>query len=283
MSIPHSRSVVVTGASTGIGRATVAALVAEGMHVWPTVRRDVDAQGLRDEFGDAVTPLLADLTDDAAVAAAGKKVCAAGPLHGLVNNAGAALTGPLEHLPLDVLRRQLDINLVGQLAVTQAMLPALRVARGRGERARIVMIGSVGGRIASPMIGPYHAAKFGLAGLSGSLRAELAPWGIGVVLLEPGSIATPIWDRALRSADEVFAAMPPEAERYEGQVRAARADAERTAAHGIPPARVAEVVVRSLTRRNPAPRRMIGRDAQLVGVLTRLLPHRVIFRLTAAR
>lgn len=282
------RSIVVTGASTGIGRATVAALVSTGHHVWATVRRDLDARSLREQHGASVTPLIMDLEDDATVAAAGEQVRAAGPLHGLVNNAGAALTGPLEFLPLAVFRRQLDINLVGQLSVTQAMLPALHqaatTARSEGSRPpRIVMIGSVGGRIAGPMVGPYHASKFGIVGLSDSLRAELAPFGIGVVVIEPGSVATPIWERALRSANEVVAAMPPEARRYERQVRASFADAERTAARGIPPERLAAVIVDALSGRNPRPRRLVGRDARLVGVLTRLLPPRLVYRMTVSR
>lgn len=226
------RSVVVTGASTGIGRATTAALVAARFHVWATVRRPDDAASLQAEHGDAVTTLLLDITDDTAVRAAGEQVLAAGPLSALVNNAGAALPGPLEHLPLDVLRRQLEVNLVAQLAVTQAMLPALRASRDAGRDARIVMIGSIGGRIAGPVLGAYSAAKFGLVGLTGSLRAELAPSGIRVLLVEPGAIATPIWSRGAAAGQVVADAMPPEAlVRYRDQIdRALANDAPRAAA-----------------------------------------------------
>ncbi|NKY39946.1 SDR family NAD(P)-dependent oxidoreductase, partial [Cellulomonas septica] len=205
------RSVLVTGASTGIGRATTAALVGARFHVWATVRRPDDADSLRAEHGDAVTTLLLDITDDDAVRATGEQVLAAGPLCALVNNAGAALPGPLEHLPLDVLRRQLEVNLVAQLSVTQAMLPALRASRDAGQDARIVMIGSIGGRVAGPVLGAYSAAKFGLVGLTGSLRAELAPSGIRVLLVEPGAIATPIWSRGAAAGQVVADAMPPEA------------------------------------------------------------------------
>lgn len=274
------KSVVVTGASTGIGRAVVAELVGDGFKVWPTVRRDEDAQALIDEHRDAVEPLLLDVTDEAAVRAAGEKVRAAGPLHGLVNNAGSVLPGPLEYQSIEAFRRQLEINLVGQLAVTQAMLPALRQERD----ARIVLIGSIGGRIAGPIIGAYQAAKHGLAGLAGSLRAELAPSGIRVILIEPGAIRTPIWDRSLAASEEVVAGLPPEgAERYERQIEAAEAMARNGAARGLPPERAAHVIVRALTARNPRPRQLVGRDAQVAAFLVRVLPHRVLYRLTAAR
>ncbi len=278
------RSVLVTGASTGIGRATTAALVAARFHVWATVRRPVDAESLRAEHGDAVTTLVMDVTDEAAVRDAGERVVASGPLFALVNNAGAALPGPLEHLPLDVFRRQLEVNLVGQLAVTQAVLPALRASRDLGQDARIVMIGSIGGRIAGPMLGAYNAAKFGLVGLCGSLRAELAPSGIRVVLVEPGRVATPIWSRGEAAGQVVSDGMPPEAlARYRGQIDDAVANARRSAVHGAPPERVAAVVVRALLDRDPAPRCVVGRDARVAAALVRALPHRALYRLTAAR
>ncbi|QHT55746.1 SDR family NAD(P)-dependent oxidoreductase [Cellulomonas sp. H30R-01] len=278
------RSVVVTGASTGIGRATTAALVAARFHVWATVRRPDDAASLRLDHGDAVSPLLVDITDDDAVRAAGDEVHAAGPLYALVNNAGAALPGPLEHLPLDVLRRQLEVNLVAQLGVTQAMLPALRASRDAGKDARIVMIGSIGGRVAGPVLGAYSAAKFGVVGLTGSLRAELAPSGIRVLLVEPGAIATPIWSRGAAAGQLVADAMPPEGlARYRGQIDHALANARRSAVRGAPPERVADVVVRALLDRHPAPRRVVGRDARVAAAMVRLLPHRAVYALTAAR
>jgi NAD(P)-dependent dehydrogenase (short-subunit alcohol dehydrogenase family) len=278
------RSVVVTGASTGIGRALVAQLVRSGCHVWATVRRPEDADSLRAEHGDAVDPVIMDVTDEASVRAAGERVGAAGPLDALVNNAGVALPGPLEHVPLDVFRRQLEVNLVGQLAVTQTMLPALRAGRASGRDARIVMIGSIGGRIAGPMLGPYHAAKFGLVGLTGALRAELAPSGIRVLLVEPGVIATPIWERGARDGRALAEGLPPEARaRYGAQMEAAVAGAARSAARGLPADRAAAVVLRALTERNPRPRRVVGRDAQMVAAVVRLLPHRAVYRMTAAR
>jgi len=168
------RSVVVTGASTGIGRATVLELVSAGFHVFGTVRRETDAEGLRRQFPEVVTPLIMDLLDEDSVRAVGEVVNDTGPLFGLVNNAGAALPGPLETIPLEVFRRQIEINLTAQLLVTQVMLPALHRSAEETD-ARIIMIGSIGGRLSGPMLGGYGAAKHGLVGLSSSLRAELAP------------------------------------------------------------------------------------------------------------
>lgn len=275
-------SVVVTGASTGIGAATVDALVLDGFRVWATVRRQQDADRLKGDHGDAVQPLLMDLEDHDSVRAAGRVVTAAGPLWGLVNNAGIALPGPLEYLPIEVFRRQLDVNLVGQLLVTQVMLPALLAESARRGEARIVMIGSIAGRLAGPVLGGYAAAKHGLVGLAGSLRAELAPAGVKVLLIEPGAIATPIWSQGTTAGEQLTA--PAETlERYDAMLAAARAMARNGAARGRPPAAVARVVAEALTKRDPPPRRVVGRDAQVVAAMVRLLPQRVLYRLVRAR
>jgi NAD(P)-dependent dehydrogenase (short-subunit alcohol dehydrogenase family) len=242
------------------------------------VRGENDAARLADEHGDRVRVLRFDVTDADAVAAAGEQVAAAGPLYGLVNNAGVALPGPLEFLPIPALREQLEVNLLGQLAVTQAMLPALRAAAGR-----IVMIGSIGGRIAAPMLGAYHASKFGLVGLTDTLRAELAPWRIRVILIEPGAIATPIWSRGVANADRLDEQMPARAqELYAGQIAQARKNAARSARNGLPPAAAAAVIARALTDPRPRPRYLVGRDALAASVVARL-PYRLRYRLTAAR
>ena len=288
--------VLVTGASTGIGRATVARLVQQGASVWAGVRRQQDAAALEAAHPGRATALRFDLTDDRAVADAAAQIRAAGPLHGLVNNAGVALPAPLEYMPLDEFRRQLEVNLVGQLAVTQAVLPALRAAgeaRAQAEQdgvpgdaalpaaPRIVMVGSIGGRIAGPMIGAYHAAKFGLAGLTGSLRAELAPSGIGVVLVEPGTIATPIWSRGTSAGDQLLARLPAEAlARYGRQLQAARDQAARAGRDGLPPEAVATVIATALSARRPRPRYLVGRDARVAALVTRL-PDRLRERLLA--
>jgi NAD(P)-dependent dehydrogenase (short-subunit alcohol dehydrogenase family) len=272
------RSVVVTGASTGIGSATVADLVRHGFDVWATVRRQQDADRLTVEHGDAVRPLQMDLKDHDSVRAAGATVTAAGPLHGLVNNAGVALPGPLEYLPIDVFRRQLDINVVGQLLVTQVMLPALFAGSQQHGSARIVMIGSIAGRIAVPVLGAYASAKHGLVGLTGTLRAELAPSGIQVFLIEPGAISTPIWSRGSAAGEQIV--VPPGAqERYEPMLRAARDIAKDGNEKGLPPIAVAEVIRATLTDRKPPPRRVIGREARITAAMVRILPFRVLYRL----
>jgi NAD(P)-dependent dehydrogenase (short-subunit alcohol dehydrogenase family) len=277
------RSVVVTGASTGIGRAAVTALVGAGYHVFPTVRKDADADGLRQQFGDTVTPLRMDLLDEASVRAAGAAVAEAGPLFGLVNNAGAALPGPLEYLPIEVFRKQLEVNLTAQLLVTQVMLPALRQSAERDGDARIVMIGSIGGRIAGPILGAYQAAKHGLVGLTGALRAELAPFGIQVILLEPGAIATPIWQRGVTAGRDIEVGRAEEFARYGAQLEAAWQMAARADRRGSPPELPAGKIVEALTSKNPTPRAVVGRDAKVVAAMVRVLPFRLLYRALAAR
>src|SRR5689334_6739039 len=178
-----ARAILVTGASTGIGRATALELARRGATVYAGVRDPAAVDGL------GLTPVELDVTDAEQVAALSTRL---ERLDGLVNNAGIAVTGPLEHLPLDEVRRQLEVNALGQLAVTQACLPALRAARGR-----IVNMSSISGRVAFPMFGPYAASKFALEAFSDSLRRELRGSGVDVVVIEPGGVTTPIWERGL--------------------------------------------------------------------------------------
>jgi NAD(P)-dependent dehydrogenase (short-subunit alcohol dehydrogenase family) len=275
------RAVVVTGASTGIGRATVLEVVSAGFHVFGTVRQDADAESLRQQFPKLVTPLIMDLLDEDSVRAAGEVVNAAGPLFGLVNNAGAALPGPLETIPIEVFRRQIEINLTAQLLVTQVMLPALHRSADDVGDARIIMIGSISGRLSGPMLGGYGAAKHGLAGLSSSLRAELAPFKIKVLLIEPGAIATPIWDRGRDAADQVHSQNPEINVRYAHQIEAAAKMANRLAASGLDASVAAKVILEALQDDNPPPRQVIGREAKVIAVLARLLPYRALYGLTA--
>lgn len=275
------RAVVVTGASTGIGRSTVVELVGAGFQVFGTVRREADAESLRQQFPELVTPLFMDLLDEDSVRAAGEVVNAAGPLFGLVNNAGAALPGPLEIIPIEVFRRQIEINLTAQLLVTQVMLPALHRSADEVGDARIIMIGSISGRLSGPMLGGYGAAKHGLAGLSSSLRAELAPFKIKVLLIEPGAIATPIWDRGRAAADHVQSQNPDISARYSDQIQAAAKMADRLAGSGLDASVAAKVILEALQDDNPPPRQVVGREAKVIAALARLLPYRVLYSLTA--
>ena len=266
----------MTGASSGIGEATVSALIGCGFHVWATVRREVDEQRLVDTHGDRVTVRRCDITNPDQVTAVGAEVVAGG-LVGLVSNAGIAVPAPLEYLPLDHFRHQLEVNLVGQLAVVQAVLPALRRTRGR-----VVVVGSIGDRIATPMLGAYNASKFGLLGLTDSLRAELAPSGVRVVLIEPGVISTRIWTSGRVRGEELLASSPPDATRYyQPQIDRIRADADRAGDRGLPPSAVAGVIAKAMTTRNPRPRYLVGRDARVAALIARL-PDRLRYRLTAA-
>ena len=194
------KSVVVTGASTGIGWGCVKILIAGGLRVFGSVRKAADAERLRKEFGANFTPLIFDVTDAAAVAAGAQHVdtaLAGETLFGLVNNAGIAVPGPLLLVPIEDFKHQIEVNLIGQLIVTQAFAPLLGTDRGRtGAPGRIVMISSVGGKNAMPFLGPYSASKFALEGLSESLRRELMLFGVDVIVVAPGAIATPIWEKA---------------------------------------------------------------------------------------
>jgi NAD(P)-dependent dehydrogenase (short-subunit alcohol dehydrogenase family) len=266
-------TVLVTGASTGIGEATVLHLGELGFDPVAAVRKDEDAARLE---GQGLRTARIDVTDADQIAAA-RDALGDEPLAGLVNNAGIAVAAPLEFLPIDRLRQQLEINLIGQAAVTQAFLPALRRARGR-----IVNVSSIGGRVALPLLSPYNASKFGLEGLSDSLRRELRPQGIDVILIEPGGVKTPIWNKAGQLADEMLAeGMPAEAERIYGRmieaVRAQTAKIEHE--RGMEPREVAEAIGAALTASRPRTRYLVGRDAKIRGPMAKILPDRVMDRL----
>lgn len=263
-------AVLVTGASSGIGEACVIRLVGAGFRVFGGVRRDDDAERLR-QMSDRVVPVRLDVTEQAHIDEAARII--AGEvgergLAGLVNNAGIAVGGPLEFLPLDELRRQLDVNVVGQVAVTQAVLPLLRAARGR-----IVFVSSIAGRSALPLIGAYAASKHALEAIADAWRVELEPWGIHVAVIEPGVIATQIWRTSLATADRNLARMPADLERLYGKrVAAVRKRVEQQT--GLPSETVAEAVEHALTATRPKTRYVIGRDAKTRLVLE-TLPDRV--------
>ncbi len=230
------RAVVITGASGGIGRACALRLARNGFRVFAGYRKEADAASLADEAAGQLEMLPIDVTDADQIASASSAVTdavGADGLWGLVNNAGVAVPGPVESLPIDDLRRQLEVNLVGQVAVTQALLPSLRRARGR-----VLNMTSVGGRVGTPFMGAYHASKFGLEGISDALRRELAGVGVDVCAIEPGSIATAIWDRGREHADGVIAGMPAaarEALRRRPPCGARRRDPHGRARHGARP------------------------------------------------
>lgn len=262
------KTALVTGSSSGIGRATVARLDSAGWKVFAGVRKEEDAARLRQESSPRLEPLFLDVTDPEAIAAAAERIGAEpGGLDGLVDNAGNAVAGPLEALPIEDFRRQVELNLIAQVAVTQAMLPAIRVARGR-----VVMVSSMGGRVALPLTGAYHAAKFGLEAVGDSLRQELAPWGIKVVLIEPGSIDTPIWQTGQEDADGLLDRAPGMKELYGATIERYRKVVQDTAERGIPPEKVAAKIQHALEARRPKARYLIGIDAQVMARLKPLVP-----------
>ena len=271
------RSVLVTGASTGIGRATALRLDAAGWRVFAGVRREEDAEALREAAAGELEPLFIDVTDAAQIEAAAARLEAepAG-LAGLVNNAGAAIPSPLETMPIEDFRRQLEINLIGQVAVTQALLPAIRRANGR-----VVFVSSIGGRIAFPMTGAYHAAKFGIEAVGDIFRQELRPWGIRVSIVEPGSIDTAIWDRGERSADEVGTRSPRREELYGRAIERYRKVVRATAERGIAPEKVAARIEHALTARRPRSRYLVGLDAKVQARLKPLVPTPLFDRIVA--
>ena len=264
---------LITGASTGIGRATVLRLAASGWTVLAGVRKTADGEALTDAGGTRVLPVELDVTDAAQIARAAERVgeIAPGGLDALVNNAGSVVVGPLELLSLDDLRRQFDVNFFAHVAVTQALIPALRRARGR-----IVLISSVGGLVTTPYMGPYHASKYALEAAGNSLRMELARSHVQVALVEPGSVVTPIWEK---HRDQVDFDVPEELREQYGHVPAAMAKAlQNTARRGIPPERVAQTIERALTSRRMRARYLVGRDAHVMVWASRLLPDLVFDR-----
>ncbi len=255
-----ARSVVVTGASSGIGRASALRLAQAGWRVHGGVRTEADAAALRER---GVEPVALDVTDAGQIAAA---VEAVGPeLDGVVANAGIAIAAPLEIVPLDELRRQLEVNVVGQVAVLQAFLPALRRTKGR-----VVLMGSIGGRSALPFLGPYAASKHALEAFADVLRVELRPWGIAVSIVEPASVKTAIWTKGAAQADVMRERALPEADGlYAERIERFRAVALKRGP-GIDPDVVARAVEHALTASRPRARYVVGKDAHIRAWIERL-------------
>jgi NAD(P)-dependent dehydrogenase (short-subunit alcohol dehydrogenase family) len=273
------RSVLVTGSSTGIGRATALRLDRAGWRVFAGVRKAEDAESLRVAGSDRLTPVMLDVTDADAISAAatllGDELGAAG-LDGLVNNAGVAIPSPLETMPIEAFRRQIEVNLTGQVAVTQAMLPLIRRARGS-----IVFVSSIGGRIAFPLTGAYHAAKFGVEAVGDVFRQELRRWGISVSVVEPGSIDTPIWDSGERAADQIGGDLQAREELYGKAIAGYRKVTKNLAERGIQPDKVAEVVEHALSAPCPRTRYLVGLDAKTQARIKPVVPTRVWDRIVA--
>ncbi len=254
-------TVVITGASTGIGRACALHLDREGWQVFAGVRSPAAADALRAAGSERLIPLSLDVTDPDAIAAmveaVAREVGEAG-LQGLVNNAGIAVGGVLEFMDLDAVRQMMEVNVVGALAVTQPLIPLLRRARGR-----IVMMSSIAGRSATPLVGAYAASKHALEALTDALRIELHPWGIQVSAVEPGNVTTPIWEKALAQAEEQLSRTPAPIRRLYGPLLELGLRKIRRAAggRGTPPEAVARVVHHALTAARPRTRYLVGRDA----------------------
>jgi NAD(P)-dependent dehydrogenase (short-subunit alcohol dehydrogenase family) len=273
-----SRCCLVTGASTGIGEACAARLDRAGWRVFAGVRRDADAARLKSQLSERSRPVIVDVTDTASIAGAVADIAAMlqdEGLAGLVNNAGIAVAGPLEFLPLEEFRRQFEVNVTGQLAVTQACLPLLRRSRGR-----VVFMGSIAGRVTLPLLGPYSASKHAVEALGDALRVELQPWGMHVSIVEPGSIATPIWRKGDEAAAQGSSRFPPAAEElYKAASHAMRKAAADAARRGVPPDRVAVVVEHALTSAAPRTRYLVGADAKLRARIGAFVPDRLRDRL----
>jgi NAD(P)-dependent dehydrogenase (short-subunit alcohol dehydrogenase family) len=273
------KSVVVTGASTGIGWGCAKVLAEKGFRVFGSVRKEADADRLSREFGASFTPLVFDVTDSAAIRTAADRVQAAlggEALDGLVNNAGIAVAGPLLYIDPDEVRRQLEVNVVGQVLVTQAFAPLL-AAQGKENAGRIVMISSVGGRNASPFMGPYNASKFALEGLSESLRRELMLLGIDVIVVAPGAVATPIWDKAEQIDISRYDNTP-----YAKSLKGVRDYMLVNGRKGLKPEVLGRAVWHALTTRNPRTRYTVTPDP-FQNFLMTTLPKRMVDRMIAKR
>jgi NAD(P)-dependent dehydrogenase (short-subunit alcohol dehydrogenase family) len=272
------RSVLVTGASTGIGRAAALRLDGAGWRVFAGFRDPADGESLRAEGSERIVPVQLDVTEPEQIAAAAARVEeeSGGGLQGLVNNAGVAIPGPLETVPLEDFRRQLEVNLVAYVAMTQALLPQIRRAEGR-----VVFLSSIGGRVAFPFAGPYHASKFGTEAIGDVFRQELRPWGLRVSIVEPGSIDTPIWERGQRKATEIEAKAPNTDLLYGSAIEKFRKVIQDTAERGIPPEKVAKAIAHALESSRPRTRYLVGLDAKVQARLKPLIPTPVFDRIVA--
>ena len=280
MAAHASGAVLVTGASTGIGRATALRLDAEGYTVFAGVRKDADARELAQAGSDRLAPVTLDITKADQIESARERI--AEPLGdaglvGLVNNAGVGGGGPVEFMELDELRAALEVNLIGQVAVTQAFIPLIRKAKGT-----IVFIASIGGRVAGPFMTPYNTSKFAVEALGECLRHELRPWEIEVVVVEPGSVDTQIWSKGNERLREALGEIPDDARRLYGRQLLRFAEViNETASRAISPEKVAEVIHKAISTENPKHRYLVGTDAKIGARLKGALPDRTFSKLAS--
>lgn len=269
-----SEAVLVTGCSTGIGRATAVALDRLGYRVYAGVRKEKDADVLRDTGSERMIPILLDVTDSKQIAAAREQIEAEEGergLAGIVNNAGVLFSGPVEFVPLDDVRQQFEVNVIGDLAIIQAFLPLIRKGHGR-----VINIGSIGGKIAIPYVSPLCASKFAMECFTDALRVELAPWKIPVVMIEPGLVATAAAPKVAANAEHSYGSLPPEGvELYGKSFKRVMDQAVIDQDKGVAPERVANVVVKALRARRPRTRYVVGRERPIVAV-AQFLPDRVL-------
>ena len=274
--------VVITGASTGIGYDAARYLIARGYHVFGSVRKQADADRVRAELGEQFTPLLFDVTDEGRVETAVTQVSTKignNGLAGLVNNAGIAVAGPLMHLPLDEIRWQMEVNLLGQLNVTQKFLPLLgAVPNAPHPPGRIINISSVSGKVVYPFMGPYAASKHALEAISDALRRELLIFGIDVIVIGPGSVKTPIWDKA-QELDTAPYQQTPYQDIIEGMKKVFVGQGQT----GIPVEKVSEIIYKALTQEKPKVRYAIARNRFSGWLLPRYLPARILDNVMARR
>lgn len=272
MTDQRNELVVVTGAASGIGQATAQRLAADGYHVLAGVRSEEDAGRIA---GPHIEGVLVDITDAAAVEALAERVAgdpARRPLRAVVNNAGMAVNGAVEAVPLEAWRRQLEVGVIGQVAVTQALTPALLKSRGR-----IVNIGSLGGRVAMPGFGPYSAAKFAMEAVNDTLRREMEPLGLKVIVITPGAVSTGMTRQGLATIDQLARLMTPaQHTRHDRLVEAVRTQARAFARDGVRPEVAAAVVARAVSDPRPRTRYTVGTDAAVLTRLVRIIPDRLL-------
>jgi NAD(P)-dependent dehydrogenase (short-subunit alcohol dehydrogenase family) len=273
------KQVVITGVSTGIGHASAKVLLNRGFRVFGSVRKTVDADRLRREFGEMFIPLLFDITDEPAVqeeAARVSQMMETSTLDGLVNNAGIEVAGPLAHLATERFRYQLEVNLLGPFIVTKAFLPLLGTDPARkGNPGRIINVSSTSGRIAGPFTGAYAASKFGLEGYSDSLRRELMLFGIDVIIIRPGAIVTPIWEKSAGLTDQ-FRATP-----FKEALGKFEQYAAKEGANGYPAAVIGNAVYQALTAKYPKVRSAVVPNRLRNWIIPQLIPMRTLDKLIA--